>query len=588
MRRLPLFSVLAMVLFGVACAGPETTRENTPQEKINQGITPAKNPTPSTPDATKPPRKSFTTEVLNDLLVAEFARQRNRLPLAASRYLDAAIASRDAGVAEEATRAALLAKDQKQALRATRLWMEIDPRAVEAKQIRAALLIDAGRIEETVPILDALLSNPDIPSERRFTLVGELVARAKDKKAASAIMERIIAEYGDNPHALFAFGRFLVEIEEKKRAVSVLERVIAMDEKNALAWLYYAQFLQSQGKTAQAIDTLSRALARGARDKSVRIGLARLLISENRYQEAWEQLEQRIAAHPEEADVRYLLALFLMQIDETEEARKHLLSLVEQGKFMHAAYFNLGQIAESQEDLPSAMDLYRKVEDGQHYLDAQARIADLLARQGEIQAAREHLHGISPQSVEESILLYRTEGAILTDASNFQEAMSVYDAALGEHPENTELLYERAMLAARMDLLPILEQDLQRVLSREPDHADALNALGYTLADQTERHQEAFVLIQRALALSPDSYHILDSMGWVLYRLGRHQKALHYLQRALALRQDAEIAAHLGEVLWVTGNQDAARDVFRKALEKAPDDKLLLKVIERFGLSKDE
>nr|VFK47612.1 MAG: Tetratricopeptide repeat-containing protein [Candidatus Kentron sp. TC] len=588
MRLLPLFSVLPVVILGAACASPEITREDIPQKKEGRELVPAKNPPPSTPGATKTPRKSFTTEVLNDLLVAELAQQRNLLPLAASRYLDAAIASRDAGIAERATRAALLAKDRKHASRAARLWMEIDPEAVEAKQIVALLSIDGGRIEEAVPILNALLSDPDIPSDRRFTLVGELLARAKDKKAASAIMERIIAQYGDNPDALFAFAHFLVRIEEKERAAAVLEQVVAMDEKNPLAWLYYAQFLQNQGETAQAVDVLSDALASGVRDKNLRIGLGRLLVSEKRYQEAREQFEQLIASHPEEAEIRYILALFLMQIDELEEARKHFLYLVKQRKFMQEACFNLGQIAESREDLPSAMDLYRKVEDGRHYLDAQVRIADLLAQQEKIQAAREHLHGISPQSTEESILLYRTEGLILIDAGDFQEAMSVYDAALGEHPENIELLYERTMLAGRMELFPIFERDLQRVLSREPNHADALNALGYTLADRTERHQEAFALIQRALTLSPDSYYILDSMGWVLYRLGRHQKALHYLQRALALRQDAEIAAHLGEVLWVTGNRKAARDVFRKALEKKPDDKLLLKVIERFGISKDE
>ena len=160
--------------------------------------------------------------------------------------------------------------------------------------------------------------------------------------------------------------------------------------------------------------------------------------------------------------------------------------------------------------------------------------------------------------------------------------MAVYDAALAEYYD-TELLYTRAMLAEKMDALDILERDLRAIIEEEPENAQALNALGYTLADRTERYQEAHDLIRRALELSPADFYILDSMGWVLYRLGRFEEAISYLRQARELRDDPEVAAHLAEVLWVTGDRDGARDVWESALRTTPGDAILLDVIERLA-----
>ncbi len=161
--------------------------------------------------------------------------------------------------------------------------------------------------------------------------------------------------------------------------------------------------------------------------------------------------------------------------------------------------------------------------------------------------------------------------------------MTVYDAALGEYPQNSDLLYARAMLAEKLDMLDVLEQDLREILSKEPNNADALNALGYTLADRTDRHEEALELIKRAYELRPNDHYVVDSMGWVMYRLGRYDEALKFLRRALELKNDPEVAAHLGEVLWVMGDKKAAREIWNTALESTPDDKRLLDVIKRFS-----
>ncbi len=207
----------------------------------------------------------------------------------------------------------------------------------------------------------------------------------------------------------------------------------------------------------------------------------------------------------------------------------------------------------------------------------------LLAKQDKLDSAREHLHAIRSRNSKEGVRLYLVESELLIEADRHADARGVYDHALAEHPEDSDLLYARAMLAEKMDRLDLLEEDLRSIISREPNNAQALNALGYTLADRTDRYQEAYEFISRALEIKPDDYYILDSMGWVLYRLGRHQEALEYLRRAAGLTDDSEVAAHLGEVLWVTGDKAGAHKVWESALETTPDDERLLELMKRYG-----
>ncbi len=582
-----ILTLFIVVIFGVACTSHRITGD-----RIDTHISSANNGTsPVAESATNPIKKSLTEQVLYHLLVAELAGQRDRIPTAVSNYLDAAIGSRDTTIAQRATHIALLAGDREQGLQAAKLWTRLDPNALEAKRAYATFLVRGGHMDEAVPVLRGLMNHPDSPPDQGLLTVAGLLSQGKDREVALAAMERIVAEYvaehsdksRAEPVASFALAHFLFRIEKVDRAIDLLEEVIAADKKNPTAHIYYAQALRNRGQTAKALDVLSEALANGVDDEDIRINLARLSIAEKRYETAREQLERLLAIDPNDAEIRYTLALLLLQTGRPNKAHKHLRYLTNQENLTQETYFNLGQLAESQKNLRMAMDAYRKVAYGQHYLNAQLRIAALLAKQGNLRGARAHLHGILPKSGEDAIRLYQMDGLILTDAGHLEAAMSVYDAALESHPKDNDLLYARAMLAGRMGQVSRLERDLRELLSRKPDHVDALNALGYTLADKTDRYQEAMAMIRRALRLQPENYYILDSMGWVLYRLGRHQESIGYLQRALAIQQDPEVAAHLGEVLWVTGEHKAARKVWDAALETAPDDALLLEVMERFG-----
>ena len=227
--------------------------------------------------------------------------------------------------------------------------------------------------------------------------------------------------------------------------------------------------------------------------------------------------------------------------------------------------------------------LFRSAEirQGEYAFDAQMRMVSLLAKQGDIEAALNHLKSILPRGEAQQVRLYLVEGDVLRVAERYEDAMTLYNQALEKLPGNNDLLYARALMAERVDRLDILIADLQVVLKSEPDNAHAMNALGYTLADRTTRFDEASKYIYRALELLPDDPAILDSMGWLQYRIGNYDDAVKYLTRAYDLNDDGEIAAHLGEVLWVKGEQQRAKKLWQQVLEKAPGDKKVLEAMQR-------
>lgn len=250
---------------------------------------------------------------------------------------------------------------------------------------------------------------------------------------------------------------------------------------------------------------------------------------------------------------------------------------------LESSYY-LGRVYEEKKDPETALKYYFAVHHGEYYLGAQSRAANLLAEQGKLARAREHLHSLRVGNEQDQVRLYLVEGELLRKAGQYQEALTFFADKLEKLPNDTSLRYARALVAERADKLALAEEDLRIIIEREPGNAQALNALGYTLADRTERLDEALDYITRALEVEPKDAAIIDSMGWVQYRLGNHAKAVELLRQALSLIHDPEIAAHLGEVLWEMGNKREALDVLETALEKYPEHKILLDAMKRLGL----
>ncbi len=528
------------------------------------------------------PAREFKKEELFRLLVAEFAANQGDLALAVSNYVAVAKESRDPGVAERAMRFAIYAKDEVAALEAAELWTEISPEEEQVRQVYGALLLRSGRLEEAVAQFETILATPGERADRGFDAISELLSREQNREAALDAMARLVSGRETNPHALFAYAKLAARAGEVEKALELLERLLDIDNEHAAGSVLYARLLQQRGNLSDALDALAQTLETTPSAQAVRMTYARLLIEAKRFDEARVQFERVLADDPENLDVRYALGLLLLQTNRPEDARAQFLGLTDNPPRRAAAYYYLGQIDESQEKYDQALEEYRRVDRGEHFLNAQIRVAVILAKQGAIEQARDHLHALPRQNAQQDIRIFRAEAEILANSDRLEEAMDVYDRALVDYGSHTDLLYARAMLAEKLDRLDVLESDLRTILENEPDNADALNALGFTLADRTDRYEEALELISRALELRPDDFYILDSMGWVMYRIGRYREALEYLRRALSLSEDPEVAAHLGEVLWTMGEKDAAREVWATALQTTPDDQRLLEVIKRF------
>lgn len=526
-------------------------------------------------------RGDLDQEVLYDIMVGEFARQEGDLALAVKHYLRAARQSRDPAVAERAAQLALQAKDHPDALEAARLWVALKPDDLQAQQAAAVLNLRAGHVGEAIAHLRLLLEGVE---KRRqgagYLLVTNLLQREPNKPRALAVIEKLVGPNPKVPEAMFAYAVLAHNAGRDELAASQVERAIAVRSDWAGAWALYVQAMAAQQKLDKALAGLREAVKKHGDNTRLRVVLARALVENKRYDEANVQFEQLLKLNPNDGEVIYPLALLALNMHNEATAQRYLKRLVKLDYRSDEARYYLGQLAETAKRYPEAREWYRQV-GGEHSLDAQIRVAVVTAKAGDVKGARALLQRLRSENREMAVRLYLAEGEVLRDAGRTDAQMEVLSTALEEYPDNVDLLYARALTAEKLDRIDWLERDLRKILAGDPNNAAALNALGYTLADRTGRHKEALGYIQRALKLEPEDPAILDSMGWVLYRLGRSTEALDYLRKALALGHDAEIAAHLGEVLWITGGRDEAKQVWNQALKQAPDSTVLRKTMER-------
>jgi tetratricopeptide (TPR) repeat protein len=335
-------------------------------------------------------------------------------------------------------------------------------------------------------------------------------------------------------------------------------------------------------RTDEALIFLESTLEELADKRRLRLIYARMLFEAERLVDAEKQYEQVHQQAPNDSDILFALALISMEQGKDESAKGYLNQMIRFNRRANEAHYYLGSIADKNDEIPQAISEYKMVGPGREYLAAQVRIAALLADQDRLDDARAHLENQRANNPERYNRLVMIEGQLLSERGHEAEFFELLETVIQKQPENVELLYFRAMTGQSLGRLDVLEQDLLRVIEIDPGNADAMNALGYTLADQTDRHDEALVLIERALEIKPNEAAFIDSLGWVQYRLENYKDAVTNLRKALLLFDNDEVAAHLGEVLWVSGEQQEARNVWQKALDARPDSDILKRVIKRF------
>jgi len=521
-------------------------------------------------------------EYFYKVLVAEVAAQRGQAQLAAQNFYEVAQSLRDPDLAERATRTALHAQDYTLAAKAARLWVALAPKNPHAYQILSGILLRQKRTEEAVEQLEAMLDNMKGDSQEKLETIALFIEQQKDQTHALELMEKLVNKRQHDPVALLTYARLLIHVDLLDKALPLLQQLLKIIPDHDQGVPLYAYVLDKQNKTEQALQWLQTALLKHPQKHEWRLVYARMLANTEDLEKAIEQFHQLLSQYPDKADILYALGVLSLQTEQLQAAKSYFMDLLKTGERMDTAYYYLGQIFEMEKNLEQALAWYKKIENGPHYLNAQARMAVILVEQGYLEQALEHLHQVRVDNEKDTLKLLQFEAELLIDQKQYERAMETYNRALTQTPDDTDLLYMRALLAEQMGRMDQLEQDLRHILAIDSNHVQALNALGYTLADTTNRYQEAYDLIKKAYQLRPEDYYILDSMGWVLYKMGKYQEALSYLQKAQGRKNDPEIAAHLGEILWVSGKKELAKKVWEEALKAFPEDEKLRDVVTRF------
>jgi len=526
-------------------------------------------------------RIELSGDILFKVIVAEIAGHRGKITTATNYYLDLARTTLDPAIIERATRVAVYSRNNEASYEAAKLWVDIDPGNPDPHQVLVVMELRQGNLDKALQHLEIILGASDGEFDQKLWMVANFLGGEDDKSMVIKLMERLMVNHMNDTDALYAYAHVSSRIGDNERAESLFERILELEPENETAIMAYVYFLKNKGDVKKALNWLKNSLKDLNKNFNLRMSYARILTDVKRFDEARNQFQILYEQKPNNPDLLYALGLLSLQQDQSIESEKYFKRLLELKKYIYNSNYYLGRIAEEKNELNNASNFYHDVQGGENYYDALIRISLIFAKQGNIKKALTNIRSIErPQDKNRNILI-QAEGEILINEERYDEALDVFDKAI-EQQSHPDLLYSRAMLAEKINRLDILEADLTSIIEKDPNNATALNALGYTLADNGIRLEDAYNYIKRAYELSPDDFYILDSMGWVLYRLGRLDEAIEFLQKALDLRNDPEVAAHLGEVHWVMGNKQAAKTVWESALKNTPTDDKLLKVIERF------
>lgn len=527
------------------------------------------------------PTAGVSTEFVFKYLLGEIAGQRGDPMLAGNLFLELAKSSRDPLLADRATRAALYANQLQFALRAGGLWTELAPDSVEANQTVAQLLVAMGKLNDTKPYLQRLLAKKDARANG-FLYLNGLLSRTSDKTAALRLVQELAKPYPELPEAHFSVAHAAWNARKNDLALDELRAADQARPGWEIAALLRGQVLQRKSVN-DALTFYQEFLGQYPAANDVRLTYAKLLVNDKRFEPAREQFITLAEAASGNPEIFVVVGLLSFQTGDYEQAQNYLHNALSLGfRDDDQIHLYLGQTAERLQNDDQAMDWYQRVRRGDHYLDAQLHIVSLLARQNQLPQARALLHGLTDLNSEQQMIVLQTEANLLVQAKDYRGAFDLLGKAVASLPNSAELIYDYAMAAERMQHFDIMEHELRKLIILKPEFAQAYNALGYALADRNERLEEANKLIEKALTLSPDDYFILDSMGWVQYRLGRLDKAADYLRRAYTVQTDPEIAAHLGEVLWQQGDRDEALKTWEESLKDHPDSEVLLNVTKKF------
>ena len=530
--------------------------------------------------STTPNPPSAEGEALYQILRGELAGKQGDLQSAADAYLKASRKSDDPRVARRAAQIALYANRENDALEAAKRWRSLSPGDPDPLDVLGLIYFRQGEFDKALEEFRAAVAASKGKTDHALSRVAALLGQEDNQSKAVELYSRLVAGYPEDADAYFTLAQFALQASEPRTAITAAEHALSLKPGWQDAQELRAKALLAADRGEEALKALAALVKAHPKDHELRFEYARALLTLSHQDQALEQFHVLLKQGAHDPRVTYAVGLLTLEAGYPERAKPYFEQLIKQGHETNAAAYFLGRIAEDAKHYATAAKWYRKT-GGQYRERAQLRLAVVLAEQGKLTEARQALAGLRARKPQTAVQAYLVESEILRQADKPEQAFDVLSHALKDHPQDGDLLYGRAMIAVNLGRLAVAEKDLRAIISQDPDNAQALNALGYTLVDMTDRVQEGAELIRKAFAQDSDSAPIIDSMGWAEYKLGRPEKALPYLRKAYDKQKDPEIAAHLGEVLWVLGRHKAAQEVWDEGLKQAPGNESIHKAMQR-------
>lgn len=578
----------------------------------------------------EPPKQELDAELLEQLMIANFASFAGDDEEALSSSMTAAELSQDFRLARMASVLALRSNSYDEVAQASALWYQLDEESEDAYNTLLLGLVGSGdvagalsrfdqRLEEieqenqqqnlasqTLP--DTSLQNaalaasgqqddvaqqnsselernyqPNEPIDIHIRQVSGLLVRQSNGESAVQISEEYVRRYADSAQVLLSASYVANYFEQTDTAEGWLSQALELRPNWDVAAQMYAGMLARQGKDEERVAYIGSYIKDNPESVAMRIQYAVELARQEEYQAGLDVMQQVVQDDETNVGAIVYAAALAQQLEQDELTEDLYLKAVALEPDNDNVLWSLAAFAIADENYRKAESYYERVGRGEYFFRAQLQIANMRYEIRGLTSAVNFLRRIRPRTEGEFIEIALSRHYMLMQDHQYEEALGYINDSLVYLPESDDLVYARALVAAELKELAIAESDFRAIIERNPEHANALNALGYTLADQTDRYEEAKELILKALELRPQQGHILDSMGWVLYRLEDYQGAISYLQQAYDVMKEAEVATHLGEVYWESGQQQQAREIWQEAYELDPNNLVLLETLKRYG-----
>lgn len=521
-------------------------------------------------------------EVLYLLMTAELAGQRNQYYLAMDAYLQAAKRVGDPRIAERAVKIGLFLKDEQRTKEALEIWLAKDGKNLGARKFAVLLAIKEADRKSAIENLGIMLQEDPAGFESSMLEMVKLLEKEGRVQFTYDVLESVNYQHPNNPGLLFVQALLASMLSDTELAQGKIDKVLSIQSDWHKALIFQAQLAGRSGDLPKARKYLEKAVKQTPEDVQLRKMLIEVLVNSGAYDDAIRVCQNALEDKPDDGDALLSLAMIHIQQNQYDKAENALEKLFKNPDWQSQAALYLGKIEVERKHPDKALVWFDKVGEGNYAFEADISSVSILMNQKRFEEVEARLNGMTEQYPKEKLRIAMLKAEMLNQAGRYQDAFDILSGLLADAQENRDILYARALLAERIGRMDIAEIDLRKILQSKPEDVDALNALGYTLADKTTRYDEAEKYLLQAMRLQPDAGVIIDSYGWLQFKKGRQEVALEYLRKAYANAPENEIAAHIAEVLWSMGNQKEAKDFFEGIFKKAPEDEYLLQFKKRF------